>query len=357
MLGIQNKYQQRVAAFLLTTGLIAGSLGIQANAIDLTRSIPLEVSDYKEVSEFPAAFTTAQQVLDILNGRRNTLVHMEAVRRSYTELPPAEKSKLLTMLHDRHRALQEDPVRYFDYGYAKVVFNQNKTGLFFLRKANDALKEQFTSLAYAMGQAEIDLNVEGKDGDAVNTRKLDVEFLLKDAVKRNAIKPKKGFWPSFVREIKALGQEPAYEEILGSDHSVFLVPYGSAAIPPMLDLKAGATETLEGCSPYPTFTPNPAETEINKKLVDFDNDGQPLWVKFYQLGEQNYRMVVLNDSDGEVFNIMTPIAPHILEDLERDGQIEVVIRQYAYNMEEPVKVYRFDGCQFSPDEEIQEYFQ
>ncbi len=340
-----------------------------AQAIDMLRNVPLDISSYSQSAEFPSTFTSAEEVLNILNGKRTLLLHMEALRRANSDLAPAQKQELIQKLHDRHRALHEDAVRYFDYGYAQLVINNNKTGLFFLRKANDAIKSQFSSLAYAMAEAEAEINLENGNGAEMTTRKMNVMYNLRDAVKKDADHPRKGFWPTLVRTIESLKALPAYEEVTTTDMSLQYVPYGSSALPQSTfsvanHLDDGRIDPTEGTMLCGGDVYHPIETEtlLNEKHVSLRGDDVPYHVSFYKsglddAGRERFRVVVADAKDHLIKQFFSYQAPYIIEDIEGDGEFEFVLRQYDESPMEPIEVYRMTGtCSLEKDTDIVEYF-
>ncbi|MBX2860005.1 MAG: hypothetical protein KTR14_02130 [Vampirovibrio sp.] len=224
-------FKKWISSTMATGMLLATTVGLQAWSIDLLRDVPLEIGAYEASDHvLDTSLTSADAVMNVLQGSQNLLVHMEVLRRGYTELSTAEQQKLIKNLLARKKAMAEDTASFFDYGYAELVYNRNKTGLFFLRKANDRLKNQFTSLAYAMAQAEVDLNEEGASPSEMTTRKLDVTYKLTDAVHRDAKSHKPGFWASFVRVQQKLQPVTAFKDIVKSDFSTSYVPYATSSL-------------------------------------------------------------------------------------------------------------------------------
>jgi hypothetical protein len=211
------------------------------NAIDLLRSIPLEIQNYPAAQQLPEHFDSAVSVSSVLNSALPMLVRMEILRRSYGDLSVADRDQVLDALEKRHKLNEKDLQIGFDYGYAQLVYDHNKTGLFFLRKANDAFKTQFSSLAYGMAEAEADLTLENATVEQMTTRKLDTIYRLGDAVHRDAEKHESGFWPSFVRVIEKLKPVTAYDHFTRRDFSLVYVPYGNKVVP---SLKPGETSQV-----------------------------------------------------------------------------------------------------------------
>lgn len=195
---------------------------------DLIRSIPLTVDGYPEAASVEAP-KSATSLLSALQSSPNLAVHMELLRRGRTSLSKDEQNDLVVRLLKRYEASPEDAVQFFDYGYAQLVYLNNQTGLFFLRKANDRLKTPFTSLAYAMGQFEVDLTQEKSAPNEMTMRKLDVIYKLGDAVMADVKNHQAGFWPQYVHVIQKVAQVPAYQDFADTDFSLRYVPSGKKA--------------------------------------------------------------------------------------------------------------------------------
>ena len=334
-------------------------------ALDALRSVPLAIT-----SSAPATLTSADEVLGLLNNQRDVLFHMEIIRRSYQTLPPNQQGPLLVKLEKRYEAAPDDPVIFFDHGYAQLVFEQNKTGLFFLRKANDRIQDQFSAMAYAMAQAESDLRDEGASGENMTSRKVSVIHLMEDAARRNAERPKPGFWPSFVQMLDTLKPMEAYSTLTGTDFSVEAVPYGdlpsSSSAAPLNITNALASESGGGSvvDPYdaqncsltadPAF--NPAQG-VNTRKIDLTNNGFEETIQFVKNSNDTYDVMILDKNQLAMASFTSPVAPYIVEDLDGDDVYEIVIRQYRFDPLHPVRVYRYDGCQYVPDNDIHAIFE
>lgn len=318
---------------------------------DLLRAIPLEVSGYTD-TPLPSAFTSASQVVEVLNSRRDLLLHMEAIRRSYTQLSAAEQQTLLDDLFDRYRSIDEDPVRFFDYGYAQLVIQNNKTGLFFLRKANDAIKDQFSSFAYGIAQVEADINFEDAKPSEMTQRKLDAIFRLKDAVRRDAGKHKPGFWPSYVRVVEKIRAIPAYQDFTSSDISVNYVPYGNIEVPPIATLPANANKSSVQSSD-PALA---AQMLFQDRYVNLLGNGKPIRFQAYNTGIPSQYRIILWDGGQAISDLTTQNTSQIMEDIDGDNQFELVVRQYATNPMTPVMVYRYKDSKFELDKTIDARF-
>lgn len=363
------------AAVLFLTPLGMG----WGETIDVLRSVPLEVSGYPQAQQFPTHFQTADEVLRALDSTPVLLVHMEAFRRSYADLSVAERNKVLAALQKRHKLAENDLQIGFDYGYAQLIYTRNKTGLFFLRKANDRFQSQFSSLAYGMAELEADVLLENAAPEQMTTRKLDVIYQLGDAVKRDAQSHQPGFWPSFVRVLEKMKPMPAYGSFPRRDFSLVYVPYGSRVVP----LKTGAVSQalpLQNVSSA-TLLSNSLNTACNPGAVPEDGavtssttdkprvsapvsqksasfNGRNALIQFFPTEEPNQLRVRVLDQTGQPLLSFTSHAapPSIVEDLDGDGTLEIVARQYAYNPLEPVRVYRYTPCGFELDRKIFEYF-
>lgn len=368
-----ERYQ--LLKIIAATVIIGQGVFCTAQAVDLLRSVTLTIDGYTTgTPAYPETFTTASQVLGTLSTKRNLLFHMETLRRSEAQLPDVEKTALLARLMKRYQASDEDPVLFFDHGYAQLVFNHNKTGLFFLRKANDRIQDQFSAMAYAMAQAEVDLNEEAASPTEVNQRKMSVANMMKDAAKRDAETPKPGFWPSFLHVIAALKAIPAYSDLTGTDFSMVMVPYGNTSL--VSDTSSNSATAIASTEGVPTSEkpepracifdnsntniPNP-KTAVTTKHADLNNDGSPETIRFFETGSggrdtHHYQVVVTDAQNHVLANFTSPVAPYIIEDLDGDKVYEFVIRQARIDPYHPVVVYRYDGCQYAPDEDTASLF-
>lgn len=349
-----------------TTPATTASIG---QTVDILRSVPLEVKDYASAQSFPERFTTAAEVINALNSTPVLLVHMEALRRGYHELPYSEQEKLLTNLHKRRMTNENDLMLGFDHGYAQLVFKQNKTGLFFLRKANDKIQDQFSNLAYAMAEAEADIMLEGAKPEETTTRKMDVTYKLGDAVKLDAAKHQPGFWPSYVRVIEKLKPMPAYKSFTRRDFSLAYVPYGNSVVP----LKGSTSAAIPLTNKPATLLSNALGTSCNPDEVNPETDakggnvvtqrganfnGNTALIQFTATEENHlYRVRVLNASGAPMLSFKTYAMPNIVEDIDGDGTFEIVARQYQYNPMLPALVYRYTPCGFELDKQIHNNFQ
>lgn len=358
--------------------LLSVSIGLTpvspAEPLDILRSVPLEVSGYASGKAFPEKFTSTEQVIQALNSTPVLLVHMEAIRRAYHDMPITEHDKLLTAIHKRRLTNEKDLMLGFDHGYAELVFKQNKTGLFFLRKANDYFRDQFSALAYGMAEVEADINLENATPDMMTTRKLDATFQLGDAVRRDALKHQPGFWPSYLKVIEIMKPMPSYKSFSHRDFSLVYVPYGNSVVP----LKGVTTANLplnEG-APMPSLTDTSLGTTCSPESSPLDASEQPFTgasvaqhsasfngntalIQFFQAQESSqYRARVTGQNGKQLATFKTSVIPRRpVEDLDGDGVHEIVVRQYAQNPLMPVIVYRYTPCGLELDQKIYDNFQ
>ncbi len=359
--------------------LLSSSIPVQADTVDFLRTIPLTVDGYASAKAFPETFTTPDQVIQALNSTPVLLVHMEAIRRAYHDLDAGSQDKLLEAIHKRRMTNEKDLMLGFDHGYAQLVFKQNKTGLFFLRKANDFFQDQFSALAYGMAEVEADLTLEASTPEVTTTRKLDAMFKLGDAVQRDAQKHQPGFWPSYIQVIQKMKGMPAYKSFSNRDFSLVYVPYGNAVVPlggvqnssqslTTNNPESGLTSASFGsvCSPEP----GPMDTDYNavrgvsiaQQATNFN--GNPALIQFFQTQESQFQekqtqgskqyLVRVTGSDGKpLAAFKTNVAPNrIVEDLDKDGVFEIVVRQYRENPLQPIIVYRATPCGLEADQKI-----
>lgn len=345
----------------------------QTQTIDMLRSIPLEINGYASGRALPDKFTTKEQVIQALNSTPVLLIHMETLRRAYHDMPITEHDKLLEAIHNRRMTNEKDLMLGFDHGYAQLVFKHNKTGLFFLRKADDFFKDQFSSLAYGMAQVEADLNLEGSTPDVMTTRKLDAIFQLGDAVKRDASKHQPGFWPSYIQVIEKMKPLAAYKSFSNRDFSLVYVPYGNTVVPlkgtstASLPLSKGGniTDSLTDvslgttCSPEATSmeaSSRPTGRSVAQQPATFN--GLPALVQFFKTeGSEQYHVQVTGPDGKPMANFKASTIPRrVVEDLNGDGLYEIVIRQYDKNPLQPVIVYHYTPCGLELDQAVHESF-
>lgn len=357
---------------IMNTPWLKGSYDDTLNLkIDLLRQVPLTINSYTDVPETFSDPITVQNTLDL---KRNILVHMEVLRRAYKGLTSEQQEELLKSLYDRYAEIDEDAYRFFDYGYGLMVMRNNKTGLFFLRKANERIKDQFSALAYGMAQAEADINLENSLPDQMSARKVNAIFMFKDAINRDAETHKPNFWPTLVSVLTALKPAAAYHDIVAADHSVKYVPYGQTAVAGGPLDKVAQMKTDSSCN-IGAFKPTTNGSLYLDQSIAFVQ-GEPMAVRFYKIaldqptpaptntGETDkadipvtYRVITMDRQSNLVADFNSPLAPYIVEDIDGDGTYEFVIRQYAFNPLKPVVVYRYKACGFEEDKDVTQKFE
>lgn len=351
--------------FLGSLVALAACVGLQAQAeqIDLLRTVPLEIKGYEVSKNFPSTFTTADQVLAAIDSSPVLLVHMEAIRRSYADLPAAEKAKLLAALKKRHQLKENDLQLGFDHGYAELVHQNNKTGLFFLRKANDKMQTQFSSLAYGMAQVEADLNLEGATPEAMTTRKMDAMYKLGDAVKFDAANHQPGFWPSYMRVIEKIRPLPLYQSFSNRDFTLVYLPQGNRVIP----LGSVQTSGIPLTTDPEQLIKNALHTSCDPNVPDpgIDSpDRKPISQRQVTLNGSSAQLEVLPSDKPGLYRVRvisggqlllsfeTYNTSRLVEDLDGDGSFEIVSRQYKQDPYNPVLVYRHTPCGFELDKTV-----
>ncbi len=369
---------QRYALVLGLALTALNALPSAAAVTDLLRTVPLEITGYEAGKQFPAHFTDAASVLSAINSSPVLLLHMEALRRASLDLTDIEKKKVTATLLKKHQVLETDLALGFDLGYAQLVLDNNKTGLFFLRKANDKLKTQFTALAYGMAEAQADLTLENAKPEETTTRKMDSTYQLSDAVMLDAASHQPGFWPSFIKVIADMKTVSAYGSFSRRDFSRVYVPIGKngTLIPPTTTTKPGETTVTLPLSTDPaTLLNNSANTSCNpadSDDVDLKKEGKanPLSggvvaqrtatfggntasLQFFPIeGTHFYRVRILSTKGEVLLSFKTHAMPSIVEDLDGDGSLEIVARQYEYDPTDPILVYRYTPCGFELDKKI-----
>lgn len=363
-----------LTVFVGPVGFAADEIPVIPNKM-LIRTIPLEVSAYPEAANISEQATSAQKTIAGLTESPNLLVHMELLREAYGIYGDnsTEKPKLIKALKDRYWADQENPEKFFDYGYSQLVFDANKNGLFFLRKANDKIASPFTNLAYGLAQIDADIYFEKAAINELTTRKMDAVYKLKDALTLNRDAKKSGVWASYVAIVQALKAYPAYESIVTEDVSTIYVPYSfqTTASTAGINFLAVSPNT-PSAAPQNTLSTLPKEKTLchfdtqsldwkqlaDLKAIDLDNDGHNEGVAFLKTTETGpYQVVVYNEDRRPLAMFSSNKTGYLAEDLNGDGIKELVVRQYDSDPMHPVSVYRWNGQCFNEDKDIKAYFQ
>ncbi len=361
----------------------------QAEEFNLLKSLVLPIEGYQESQKLPETFKTTAEVTQALGTSRNIALHMEIIRRAYHQLSMDEHEVFLKAIHSRQREIEGDTYRSFDEGYAQWMFRGNKTALYYLRKVNDKLKNQFTNLAYAMAQAEVDINDEMASPLVLTRRKQDVTYKLFDAVAQDAQAHSPGFWPSFVNVLDKLAELKAYSDFATSDFAQSYVPYGKQVMPSSglkdeepeelgddafedeledeeksegeLETENADTETENTEAPACQLSTDTSKfnfANLYRSIsIDFDGDGEDEALHFFYTDKDNwYQVAIINQNNEILADLHSPTAPYILEDLDQDDIPELVIRKFKHDRLHPVQVYRFNDCSFEVDPDVEAYF-
>jgi hypothetical protein len=375
--GLRQGFLGAVALLMSLAGIANAELLTEtpSQQVDFLRSVPLEVSGYPAAQCLSSRLTSADQILQVLNSTPVFLVHMEALRRGYAELPLTEQTRLLKALRARHTAKENDLAIGFDLGYAELVYENNKTGLFFLRKANDKFQNQFTNLAYGMAQVEADITLENAKPEEMTTRKMDAMYRLGDAVKIDAGQHQPGFWPSYMRVIEKMKPMVAYKSFSRRDFSVAYLPFGNPVVPlsnvtvsSLSEVQPGTPGTTitgivnNSCSPNAEAGNTDAANFFGKNMLSqrtaVFRDSKAT-IQFYPTSEDHlYNVRVLGPTGNPMLSFQSHVMGNIVEDLDGDGTFEIVARQFQYNPFKPFVVYRYTAaCGFELDQKVRDSFQ
>ncbi len=327
--------------------------------------------------------TKARTLLPLFKDNKSLGLHLELIRRAALTMDGDEQMELLVGLQKHQQAANTDPYRMFPLGLAKLLFTDNQSGLYYLRKANDALQSPYTNLAYGLAQVGVDLRQEKASPNTLNQRKQDAMFRLTDAVTAHGQRPAPGFWPAYLQTVKLLSPLEAYTEHITSDPTMLLLPYGNsvslAYSPAQIDTTStamAATETITSPTPAKACVSNAIKiTDTDKQsasrtlYVQADGKGNYETVRVWPqrgttapnvdptqpVAPKHYRMAI--SRNGTILaDVETPKAPYIFEDLNDDNLPELVVRRFANNPEEPLVVYRYNGCQYQADTQISQLF-
>jgi hypothetical protein len=361
---------------VLLAGSVLLAMGQAARAEEeaiLLRTVVMEVSGYTEAEEMDQKVQTADSTLEYLNTATPLLVHMEAIRRAYGIYGQnaEEKQKLLSSLKDRYLAEADNANKFFDYGYAQLVMDMNKNGLFFLRKANDKLQSPYTSLAYGLAQIDVDLRIENAKPDELTTRKMDAVYKLKDALAFEKEDRLPGIWPSYLHIMEGVKTFSAYDSARTEDVTTLFVPYnfntGDSSGGQFLAMAEGgdeqtpesttvSTTDVEATCDFGNVTVNWANLS-QSKAMDLLHDGKSASINFFttQPGKP-YQVVVMSGESIKIAQFESYTAPYIAEDIEGDGKYELVVRQFDKDPYHPLAVYRWNGTCYAQDKKVASYF-
>ncbi|MFM7468949.1 MAG: hypothetical protein ACKO37_05570 [Vampirovibrionales bacterium] len=356
------------------------SYAMPTPTMDFIRTIPISPS-FTETRFLPSGMLTLPQAQVLLmNDTTSHALHMEVIRLATHQLSASDQQKLMYTLYQRYQKDTTNPRWFFDYGWAQLALQRNKTGLFFLRKANDKLAQQDTMLAYAMAQVEADLVAEGNPPEEPTVRKTDVMFKLKDAIALQMEHPKQGFWPTYVRLLERLSPFAAYDSFVSRDYSLQLFPkvavkqdYSIPSPKPVTTSvsTSNATASKTGvplphaqgvnstsgsisiaCGVSPTAVQQvSSSTFLNGEWVKVSSQNTPPYRLFiYQASEtatKRYHALVVNEKNQAILALQHLSSYRLQEDPNGDGIPELVVRQYQDNRFDPVMVYSLQpetGC-------------
>ena len=273
---------------------------------------------------------TPAGLIAALNGSSSLLCHAKLLQQVALKNPGAKSLSPYTQaLRQRYLANENNPTHFFDYGWAQWVFNQQQASLFYMRKANDALATSETALLYAIAQAECDRVLEKAPLGSLTPRKRDVMYLVEDSLTRLRQKPSPGIWPLSAQFIAWLQPDSAYTPLTQRELSSLVVPYGKR--PDALPLAVAQ---------LPRMGAVPGET----RLVTLTPNEPPLRLSFVPLStasSANGFKITLQDMAGLPFlETTSPKAPYIIENIDKDPNYELVIRDAIGAPGQPVRVYR-----------------
>jgi hypothetical protein len=353
-------------------------------------SVPIVVSGYEAGKALPNTYSTASAVLSDIQKAPNISVHMEVLRRAGNSLPGAQYHALINGIQDRHQQQPSNALRQLDWGYTKLVFEHNKAGLFYIRKAHDELQSPISALTYGLAQAAVDTLVEKAPPNEMTIRKLDVQHKLDDALLLHGKHPVAGFWPTYRVAMNKLALIPAYTDWVATDRSETLVPTGdsvdiaynflaSAETTPTTVISEAATTAPEVCNRPPfneAFQKERAWTPKDAmKTLGISIKGAPATAYVFQAGPtpQTIPTLVVVQNNSLLGSVTTRRVPYVLEDTNHDDTPELVVRQFLTDAttpplgatvtgpvevsETPLQVYRFDGCQYELDKTVSSLFE
>jgi hypothetical protein len=356
----------------------------------------------------PETFRTASEVLALLANQTSWPSRLETLRRASWSLSKPEQKTLLANLRQHYQAQNTDINRYVTYGLADFLMTENKSSLYFFRKATESSQDPFLNLIYAMAQAQVDATIERAQPSEMTARKLDVILRLREAVSMDTLKHTPGFWPVFVQVRQRLCLNPLYAQDLSDDFSLRYVPVGQSpfSVPTLPASKSARTSGNTRSSSQLSKRPDasvaqPAKAASNSALLALSASSQanlsaqppafnqsgllpatletsqiaranlvslrsiPLspstshQVKFYANVSRDHGFTgVVTSSNEQIVAVLDGLnSTNIVEDLEGDGQFELVVRQFKQTPQAPVRVYRFVNGAYHLDERVASLFE
>lgn len=339
----------------------------------LLRALALDVSGYPEAAKITEATQSAESAFALIQNSPNLLVHMETIRQAYLSFgqDPNQRQTFMKQLNARYVKNNADPICFFDFGYAELVFDANKNGLFFLRKANDSLALPYTSIAYGLAQIDADRIFEHAAKHEITPRKQDAAYKLKDALLFNKSDPQPGVWENYIRIIEALKAYPGFDSLTHEDVTSLIIPYGSSSLGALAGVDQESVEKLALKKPeaISTFDPKsvscdiqPARPDIatlkKSRPHDLNHDGQFDTLNFYSQGPN--KPFLFQAQEGTTQTVLAQFNSYsqsLVEDLDGDGQDELVVRQFEHTIKNPLEVYRWNGQCFVKDTQVAKLFE
>ncbi|MFN8614936.1 MAG: hypothetical protein U0003_03375 [Vampirovibrionales bacterium] len=341
--------------------------------------IPITLPQSSSEPSLAETYTTAQDVLNHLQQAKTPSAHVEILRRAANSLPQGQYAALITGVNQRFDALPDNPQRQFDWGYTKLVFQHNKAGLFYLRKANDQMAHPITALTYALAQAAVDTLIEKAPASELSIRKLDVQHKLDDALALHGQKPIGGFWPTYQQTLNALAHTSAYADWVATDRTETLLPSGhSVEVAYSFAAISGGAATVNTSPTLPPSVANTCQRSVWNtqthpaknalKTLSFSVGTLPVTGYVFQPGSVESPPTLLITSGQQLLaNITHSRVPYVLEDTDDDTIPELVIRQFLTSANTPnmppqvasvpLMVYRYNGCQYENDRAIAALFE
>jgi hypothetical protein len=418
---------------------------VYINAILAKVQFPLSASSLAAQSLAQVPMNDTAAMLRFLNSQPTDLFwHVNAIQQMQS-WSGSSKLAFGDLLRERQKLNPASAEAAFDFGFAQMTLNNNREGIVFLRKANEALESQVSALVYAAAIADSERGFEQGNPETISARKLDAVYKLNDAIKRDAKNHHAGFWPAFMQVVNTLKAVPAYETNLTGDFSALYVPLGNRVpnyVAPSLALKElfpasglssqrlpidfvteKATAASEvalatgdvsflGEVPVPHFSTEEAKKtnffsrrsekrqakhrnaaalksnadllvgQVPKALVErtdyirFQENAPWIALHFLRpnvsfnpsvsamptLGDgassQVPNVLLVTSQQQIVGSLFSAVKPYIVEDLERDGLFEIVLRQYSETPLNPVQVYRLQSNgAFTADASVSGLFQ
>jgi hypothetical protein len=352
---------------------------------------------------------TLTTTLKTLLAQKQPLTALQYLAYAQQSLPLAQHPKASAAVDAWRNAEAGNPNVWMLKGMAELLFDNNDTGLFFLRKANDELDTSVSQLAYALGLAYADTAlVPANQRTEVTQRKLNASYAFRDAFTRDVATPTAGLWPVAARALTDLRlKNPAFEVLLASNYSDAYLPYGNRrvdfiapssveaywqSLAPKAKTKRKAkkmtepptTLTLKPAAPCPqghdpegqqanaTHPPCalvlPTDAVVSVRHVKHKGATADDWLSLYTVTvpatEQTadakappYRVIVANQRNEWLGIVPAYRDANLLEDINRDGEFEVVLRQEAYNPLQPVRVFSVSPQGLSEAKELTRHFE